>query len=172
MHSTEAFTTAREDLGLLVVLLNKGSKERKKKTDRDGWPLTSMEEFVVFAYKIKKEPKSVGYTKMLRIVRKSNLYIYNKHLTDIVCTIPLSTDSQLYLYVWQPRWENVPYFGYSLLDYLQLLYVCLAEYFSKNILVSKSFAKKFGLWNIKKDSFARLCPAQFKDLGLAGVGKL
>ena len=37
---------------------------------------------------------------------------------------------------------------------LQLLYVCLAEYFSKNILVSKSFAKKFGLWNIKKDSFA------------------
>ena len=152
MHSTEAFTTAREDLGLLVV--NKGSKERKKKTDRDGWPLTSMEEFVVFAYKIKKEPKSVGYTKMLRIVRKSNLYIYNKHLTDIVCTIPLSTDSQLYLYVWQPRSENVPYFGYSLLDYLQLLYVCLAEYFSKNILVSKSFAKKFGLWNIKKDSFA------------------
>ena len=37
---------------------------------------------------------------------------------------------------------------------LQLLYVSLAEYFSKNILVSKSFAKKFGLWNIKKDSFA------------------
>ena len=126
LHSTEAFTTAREDLGLLVVLLNKGSKERKKKTDRDGWPLTSMEEFVVFAYKIKKEPKSVGYTKMLRIVRKSNLYIYNKHLTDIVCTIPLSTDSQLYLYVWQPRSENVPYFGYSLLDYNCCMFVWLS----------------------------------------------
>ena len=114
-------------------------KERRKQIEMDDpWP--QWRNLLYLLTKYKKNQNQLGTQKCWGVRRKSNLYIYNKHLTDIVCTIPPSTDSQLYLYVWQPRSENVPYFGYSLLDYNCCMFVWLGisqKHFSIQIICQK-----------------------------------